>query len=381
MGVTKLLIIISSMTFGGAEMQTLELANGLVELGYDIEIVVLDHKQEIIEKGRGEIRFHILKKERYLDRRVMRAIGERLTAFQPQVVLCVDLYPALYYRWAARSLSAPPPAATVFHSTLPRNAKERFQRWYLTRLLNKDNRLVFVSEKQRQYWLTTHQRLAQHNTRTIHNGIHLERFNGFLQETATIEATRRSLGFEPGQVIIGNCSSFRVEKRHQDLLEAVYRLKSAGYPVKLLLIGDGDQRPRMERQIRELGMETTVQITGHTTDVRPYLAVVDVFVLSSDSVETLSIAAIESQAMKKAAVLSDIGGASEIVTAGVNGYLYPAGDVAQLTARLEQLLQEQRWVPMGEAAWEYAQEHFDHRKMVTAYHQLLTEMKGEDHGG
>ncbi|SMP54866.1 glycosyltransferase [Anoxynatronum buryatiense] len=381
MGMTKLFIIISSMTFGGAEMQTLELANGLVDRGYDIEIAVLDHKQEIIDKGRPEIRFHILKKKNYLDRRVVKALKERLSVFQPHLVLCVDLYPALYFRLAARGNSAPPPVATVFHSTLPRDTKERFQRWYLTRLLKKNNRLVFVSEKQKEYWLRTYKGLRLHHARTIHNGIHLERFYDFLKEEAKLTATRRLLAYEPNQVIIGNCSSFRVEKRHQDLLEAVHRLKSDGHPVKLLLIGDGDQRAHIEKRIRELGMEESVYITGHIADVRPYLAMVDVFVLTSDSVETLSIAAIESQAMKKAAVLSDIGGASEIVQDGVNGYLYAAGNVDQLTDCLRKILQHERWKPMGEAAYHHARQHFDRRQMVEAYHQLLMEMKGGSHGG
>lgn len=379
-GVTKLFIIISSMTFGGAEMQTLELANGLVEKGYDIEIAVLDHKQEIIHKGQPEIRFHILSKKHYLDRRVVKALKERLDVFQPDLVLCVDLYPAMYFRLASLGRLSLPPVATVFHSTLPRNTKERLQRALLTRLLQKDNRLVFVSEKQMHYWLRVYKGLRRFNARYIHNGVHLEHFTSYLQETEKIAETRGLLGYEQGHVILGNCSSFRVEKRHRDLLESVYRLKNAGYPVKLLLIGDGDQRPDIDARTRELGLEAEVHITGHISDVRPYLSVVDVFVLTSDSVETLSMAAIESQAMKKAAVLSDIGGASEIVKPGVNGFLYPAGNVAKLTDRLEEIIKNQHWKPMGEAAWQHAKRYFDHTQMVEGYYQLLTEMREETHG-
>ena len=373
----RLLIIISSMTFGGAEMQTLELANGLLDKGYRIDIVVLDSQQEIIQHAKPEISFHIMKKQHYLDLSVARNIKKIIEQQKPDLIFCVDLYPLLYMRLIQNRSRKPLKIVTVLHSTLPRNVKDKFQRFYLTRLLKSASRVVFVSKMQKKYWLAKHP-IAEDKAVCIHNGIAIENFSEYLEKTEEIQKEKEKCGFGLDDIVLGNCSSFRVEKRHYDLIQALSNLRGQGYPVKLLLIGDGKMRLKMEKQIAQLGLEQDVVITGHVLDVRSYLAVVDIFALTSDSVETLSIAAIESQAMKKAAILSDIGGASEIVEDGINGFLYQAGNVEQLTERLETMLQNKTWKTMGEAAYQHAQRNFHKVKMVRDYDELFRKVISEN---
>lgn len=372
----KLLIIISSMTFGGAEIQTLQLANGLVTCGYDIDIVILDNKQEIIKQAHPKIQFHIMKKKHYLDWDVVNRLDNYIRNLKPDVIFCVDLYPTLYTWLSLKRIKQQMLIATVIHSTLPLNIKEKFQRFYLTKLLKIADRLIFVSEKQMHYWLKNYN-LNREKVMYIHNGIDIDRFAGFPVNGDILRRVREQFRLSENDIVIGNCSKFRVEKRHQDLIETVSRLREEGYPVKLLLIGDGEMRPQIESQIKALKLEHVVGITGHVLDVRPYLAIVDIFVLTSNAVETLSVAAIESQAMKKAVVLSEIGGASEIVVDGVNGYLYPAGDVDQLTAKIRMILVNRSWKIMGEEAYEHASQHFRSSRMIAAYDQVFKRMMGE----
>lgn len=376
----KLLIVISSMTFGGAEIQTLQLANGLVTCGYDIDIVILDNKQEIIKQAHPKIQFHIMHKKHYLDWDVVKRLDKLIRNLKPDVIFCVDLYPTLYTWLSLKRIKKQVLIATAIHSTLPLNIKEKFQRFYLTKLLKNVDRLIFVSEKQMHYWLKNYN-LNKEKVMYIHNGIDIDRFAGFPVNGDMLRRVREQFHLSENDIVIGNCSKFRVEKRHQDLIETVSRLREEGYPVRLLLIGDGEMRPQIESQIQALKLENVVGITGHVLDVRPYLAVVDVFVLTSNAVETLSIAAIESQAMKKAVVLSEIGGASEIVVDGVNGYLYPAGDVDQLTAKIRMILVNRSWKIMGEEAYEHASQHFQSSRMVAAYNQVFKSMMGESDKG
>ncbi len=373
----RLLIIISSMTFGGAEMQTLELANGLLDKGYCIDIVVLDSKQDIISHAKPEITFHILKKQHYLDLAVVKKIKKIIATQKPDLVFCVDLYPMLYMQLSGSHSKKPYKIVTALHSTLPRNLKHKFHRVYLTRFLKNVNRVVFVSNKQKQYWLT-HYPINSDKAVYIHNGIDIEKFSEYIEKNDEIQRVKKNYNFGEDEIILGNCSNFRGEKRHYDLIQALKNLREKGYPVKLLLIGDGEMRSKMEKQIKELGLEQQVVITGHVMDVRSYLAVVDIFVLTSDSVETLSIAAIESQAMKKAAVLSDIGGASEIVEEGITGYLYEAGQVEQLTEKLDRMIQNNLWKAMGEAAYEHAQRNFHKEKMIESYEKLFRDVMDEE---
>ena len=371
--VKKLLIVISSMCFGGAEIQTLELANGLVDLDYAVDIVVLDHKIDLIDRARPEIGFHIMNKRAYLDPAVLQKLRLLMGDKKPDLVLCVDLYPLLYVRLALGKMNSSCRTAAVLHSTLPLNMKERIQRLYLVRMAKSLNQLIFVSQNQMEYWVKSWN-LNRDKAAVIHNGIDLERFAGFLKKREEVLAVKKNLGFQDNEIIIGNCSDFRLEKRHKDLVEVCACLLEKGYPIKLLLIGDGYMRRNLEEQISSTALEHKVVITGLVSDVRPYLAAVDIFALTSDSVETLSIAAIESQAMKKAVVLSDIGGASEIVNDGINGFLYPACNIDALFEKLETILQGRKWIEMGEAGYRHACKYFHKNKMIQSYDCLFQKM-------
>lgn len=366
----RLLIVINTMGYGGAETQTLELANSLVDLGYIVDIAVLTHKLGIIDKARQELCFHKMNKRAYLDLTVVRRLKVIIQDKNPDIILCVDLYPAMYVRLALGSMIKSCRVATVFHSTLPQNFKEKLQRRYLVPLANSMTQLIFVSKNQMEYW-TKDWKTSLDKAVVIHNGINLDWFKNSLENKKEIQAVKDKYGIKSKDIVIGTCSNFRREKRHSDLIQAYARLKEKGYPVKLLLIGDGYMRPALEEQIHSLGLEKDAIISGFIADVRPYLAVVDIFTLTSDAVETLSIAAIESQAMKKAVVLSNIGGASEIVNDGENGFLYPAGDVESLIEKLEIILQEKKWDAMGEAGYIHARKLFHKDRMVKSYDRLF----------
>jgi glycosyltransferase involved in cell wall biosynthesis len=141
----------------------------------------------------------------------------------------------------------------------------------------------------------------------------------------------------------------RPEKAHGDLLNALARLRGQGIAAKGLLIGDGPERARIEGLARELGLAQHVIITGLQSDVRPYIACCDVMTLVSHT-ETFSFAALESMALGKPLVMSDIGGASEQVVHGQTGLLFEPRDIAALTEQLAILKSAPLRARMGAAA-------------------------------
>lgn len=362
----KLLIVVSSMSFGGAEIQTLELANGLVLKGYDIDIVVLDHRDGVKERADKKIRFHFMNKNGYLDFHAISKIRNLIKQNRPNLIFCVDMYPTMYVRFALLGMRKENKVITVLHSTLPRDDKEKFQRMYLTRIMRFADKIIFVSQNQMKYWKKKYD-LRGMPCSYILNGIDIEKFSNFIQDENQKEELLSKIGFSKEDIIIGNCSRFRIEKNHKDLIDVTRNLIDEGYKVKLLLIGDGDMIEQMKEQIKQLNLEKEVYITGHTDDIRPYMDLVDIFVLPSKSIETLSIAGIESMAMSKALVLSDIGGASELVENGVNGYLYPANSAKKLQESIEYILKAKNWKKMGKKSLEKAKKLFNKEQMIQKY--------------
>jgi glycosyltransferase involved in cell wall biosynthesis len=163
----------------------------------------------------------------------------------------------------------------------------------------------------------------------------------------------------------------RPEKAHLDLLESVRRLHAAGVHIRLMIIGDGAERARIEAKIAEWQLQNVVAITGYQSDVRPLIAACDVMTLTSHTIETFSIAALESMSLGKPLILSRVGGAEEQVTPGQTGFLFEPGDIDTLTEHLRTLSNAALARELGEAAAKVVRERFTTHRMVTAFAREL----------
>jgi len=106
-----------------------------------------------------------------------------------------------------------------------------------------------------------------------------------------------------------------------------------------LIVGDGPDRAELETEIRRLGIEESVELSGERDDVPKLLAGSDVFVLSSRS-EGLPVSVLEAMAAELPVVASAVGGLAELVEDGATGLLVPAGDERALTEALRRLIDD-----------------------------------------
>ena len=130
-----------------------------------------------------------------------------------------------------------------------------------------------------------------------------------------------------------------VRKGQLQLVEAVHRLRESGVSAELVLAGDGEIRPELERRISEYGLQSNVRITGWIGDaeIRKELIAARAFVLPSFA-EGLPVVIMEALALGRPVVSTYVAGIPELVTDAVNGWLVPAGDVEALAAALKRVL-------------------------------------------
>lgn len=175
-------------------------------------------------------------------------------------------------------------------------------------------------------------------------------------------------------------AQLRPEKGHDTLLAAFAEVLEELPEARLVLVGDGPQRPHIERTISAAGLHGNVHLTGRVTDIWPHLADADVFALSSPS-EALGVAIQEAMAAGLPVVASDVGGIPELVTPGVTGELFPVGDHHEMARKLVELLRSpQRRRAMSAAALAEA----DAMRMelcVEAYFRLYDELLAEPGDG
>jgi glycosyltransferase involved in cell wall biosynthesis len=149
----------------------------------------------------------------------------------------------------------------------------------------------------------------------------------------------------------------KAPKDFQTLARALSLLPQDSY--EALIVGDGPDRPAIQRRLRQLALEERVHLVGARDDVPAVLAEADVFVLSSRS-EGMPVSVIEAMAAGLPVVASHVGGMSELVEDGETGFLVPPEDPTALTRVLATLLEDQALRRrLGDAGRERARREFD----------------------
>lgn len=127
------------------------------------------------------------------------------------------------------------------------------------------------------------------------------------------------------EALVCHVSNFRPVKRVEDVVRTFARLLEQR-PGRLMMVGDGPDRPAAERLSRELGLGDKVFFLGKLKNPLEALSIADLFLLPSES-ESFGLAALEAMACGVPVVASEAGGLPEVIRHGVSGMLAPVGDV------------------------------------------------------
>lgn len=149
---------------------------------------------------------------------------------------------------------------------------------------------------------------------------------------------RASLGIAEADVVLGAAGRIEQEKRFDVLLEAMVCLLPRRPKLRLVIVGEGSLRARLNDQMRRLGIGDRCHLVGHRHDVVSLYPAFDVFVQSSDR-EGSPTVVVEAMAMEVPVVATDVGGTAELVRHGVHGLLVPRRNASALAEAVEKTLQ------------------------------------------
>ena len=361
----RIAFLLPDLAMGGAQRHTLDLARRLIARGHACRLAVFKHRVsadlaaqfadldiQYLHGGRMTAPSHWLRTAKWV------------AAGRPEALVCVNQAPAILGAGLRRMTFARHRLVTIFHTTLLLESdRSRFPAFRAAVSLG--DGLVFVSHNQMEYWVE--RGLKAPSTVAIRNGIDLQAYAPATPDVR--ELMRRRLDLAPDSFAVGLSATFRPEKNHSLLLRAIAALRAQGLPAVAVLIGDGATRAAVEAEADSLGVREHCRFLGEQPNVQPYLAACDVGVLCSTSVETLSLAALEMGAMGLPLVLSDIGGASEIVSLEGNGLLFPSGDLQAFAACLKAIHAEPK--RFSARAREKIIADFDIERMVDDYERMI----------
>ncbi len=149
----------------------------------------------------------------------------------------------------------------------------------------------------------------------------------------TVAEAKTALGFPPESLLVGTVGRLAPEKAFDVLVRSVRQLLDRGVDVRLAIVGEGDDRERLQEIVRELGLGDRVRLPGWQSDVRSYFEAMDVFALSSLR-EGLPNVLLEAMALEVPVVATRIAGIPRLVQDGRNGLLVDPGDLEGLTRSL-----------------------------------------------
>jgi glycosyltransferase involved in cell wall biosynthesis len=172
-----------------------------------------------------------------------------------------------------------------------------------------------------------------------------------------------------------------MEKGLSVLLEATHLLLAEGRAVDVVLIGDGPDRPRLEKQIAALGLEEKVHITGFLTGktLDQVLGNFATIVIPTTMEETAGLAAMEQMARGRPVIASEIGGLAELVRG--SGLTFLPGDPHSLAGAMRRILDEPDLAPsLSAAGRRRVLQSFSWRSMIDAHARLYQDVSAPTKG-
>jgi glycosyltransferase involved in cell wall biosynthesis len=185
---------------------------------------------------------------------------------------------------------------------------------------------------------------------------------------------RAELGIAPDTPLAGTMGFLRYPKAIDNLVRAADPLRRLVPGVKVLIAGDGPDRPMVEAIIDELGLHDTVILLGLRSDVPDLLAALDVAVCPSDS-EGSPLSIMEYMDAGLPVVSTHVGGVPDLIDEGVHGLLVPRRDPEALARAMAELLNDrERSAEMGRRGRERRAREFDIDVMVGNIESLYLDL-------
>lgn len=213
---------------------------------------------------------------------------------------------------------------------------------------------------------------------TVYNGVD---FNKKLDSYKRADfAKKYSLDLPEDSVVVGILCRFDPVKGLDTYIKAAKIVIDKNPNVRFILGGDGPQRQYLEKLVNSLGIADKVLFPGWIKNAYEFMDCIDINVLSSLS-ESFPYVILEGVLYKNATVSSDVGGISDLIDDGVNGFLFQPGDYKKLAEHLTELINNPELrKAMGERIYEKASKEFSLDNMCKTQIHIYNEILGIGQG-
>ena len=362
----RVMYVVPDLGVGGAERHVTKLMPNLDRSRFDTAVVCIGAEGKLFGAlAASDVRAVALHRTKRQAIRALRDLTREMRNFAPDVVITRGYNAEMLGRIAAWLTRVPHNVVWVHNhgDTEPRGAVRRIA----DRVLDRVTSAYFGLARAQIDYMVNDLKYSPDKIRIIHNGVDPDGFQWTDDRSAVSD-----LGIGESDKVVGIFAMLRPEKDHENFLRAARLVVDRVPTAKFLVVGDGPMRPEIERLVRELDLDDCVVLTGSRSDVPDLLRAIDVFVLSSYTVECFPIALLEAMAAGRPAVCTAVGGVPEMIEEPTTGYLVPPRDPDALADRLVHILSDSELAhQMGQAARARVETLFSLRASVSATEHAL----------
>lgn len=351
--------ILLSLDPGGLENGVVNVINGLDPEIFFSSVCCLQHSGEFANRIRVAANIfqmdHTKGKNFFLPIRLAR----RIRRLRPDIVHTRNPE-SFFYGFLAAKLAG---VKTIVHSEHGRSFPEKPLRRLVQRFFSVYTDHIFAVSKELRHAVIEHISIPPSKIDVIYNGVDRGRF-----ESGDRAFIRQQFGIKE-EIIIGSVGRLAAIKNYGLLIEAIARLRDQ-HDVALVFIGDGPESERLQALARDFDLSDRVYFLGHQNNVPELMAGLDIFVLPSIN-EGMSNTLIEAGAAGLCCVASAVGGNPEVVRDGLDGFLFPSGNVDALANHLAALCKDRALRErLAQSGRDHVQSMFGLDVMIGQYEQL-----------
>jgi len=362
----KILHVIDSLGIGGMERIVIDVANGLDSTRFEQVVCCISRRGEAADQLRDGVRCFDLGKGDKADRLMPLKLAGVIRRERPDIIHSQS--------WSGVDTALAKllmPGVKLVHSEHGRSYSDLRRQSLMRRMARRglyhvaDSVFAISSEVREFYCGQTG--FSAEQMQIISNGIDTRRI-----DEADAKGIRAEFGIAPDDFVFGTVARLDLTKDTMMLARAfaAIALPRQNPKLKLLIVGDGEQRARLEEFVAMLGLNRIVIFAGMRRDVPRLLRAMDVFALSSVS-EGLPLTVLEAMAARLPVVATNVGALPELVEEGRTGFLVPIRHAAAMSDKFEAFLANRRLANiLGEAARQKVVREFTMERMLRNYGEM-----------
>jgi glycosyltransferase involved in cell wall biosynthesis len=361
--------VLHSLVVGGAEVLAARLARQLRD-SYRFVFVCLDEVGRLGNELKAEgFPVEVLNRRDGLDWRLTLRFAKLLRR-ERVALLHAHQYTPFFYALMGRWLGRRIPILFTEHGRHFPDYPRRKRMLANRLLLSRYDRVVGVGEAVRRA-VIANEGIPAVRVGVIYNGINLDPFGKPAHDR---DGLRREMGIGANDLVLIQVARLDYLKDHPTAVSTLERVVARRPEAKLVLVGEGPEREKIEKEVRERRLTEHVRFLGLRMDVARLMTAADLFLLTSIS-EGIPLTVIEAMSAGLPVVSTGVGGVGEVVEDGRSGMLAPSGDDRALAEHILALAADPaRRHAMGQRGRERAVAMFSESQMHASYQKLYEEM-------